>query len=326
VIDLFHDLQFIHPHAVRTFVTQRLSDRFPGRSVAVTSDDSFDVENWAHHTKRATLEHPSPSTVVRLVHDEGWNLVAGHTRFSWQGPRRAVDSGMRIAFVEDDEQLRTSVARGLREAGSTVALASHGGEALALIREGGHDVVVLDLKLPVLSGLDVCRTVRDEGNRVPILMLTALDAVEDRIAGLDAGADDYLTKPFDFGELLARLRALTRRHGEAATRLAVGSLVIDTARHRATLGETELTLTAREFDFLSHLARHAGHVVSRADLMAVVWEDARALYSNIIDVYAGRLRRKLESVPGGPVLTTVRGAGFILEPADAPAAPAPPAR
>ena len=233
---------------------------------------------------------------------------------------------MRIAFVEDDEQLRTSVARGLREAGSTVALASHGGEALALIREGGHDVVVLDLKLPVLSGLDVCRTVRDEGNRVPILMLTALDAVEDRIAGLDAGADDYLTKPFDFGELLARLCALTRRHGEAATRLAVGSLVIDTARHRATLGETELTLTAREFDFLSHLARHAGHVVSRADLMAVVWEDARALYSNIIDVYAGRLRRKLESVPGGPVLTTVRGAGFILEPADAPAAPAPPAR
>jgi DNA-binding response OmpR family regulator len=122
---------------------------------------------------------------------------------------------MRIAFVEDDEQLRTSVARGLREAGSTVALASHGGEALALIREGGHDVVVLDLKLPVLSGLEVCRTVRDEGNRVPILMLTALDAVEDRITGLDAGADDYLTKPFDFGELLARLRALTRRRGRA---------------------------------------------------------------------------------------------------------------
>ncbi len=220
---------------------------------------------------------------------------------------------MRIAFAEDDEQLRGSVARGLREAGNTVTLAVHGGEALAMIREGGHDVVVLDLVLPVLSGLEVCRTVRAEGNRVPILMLTALDTVSDRIAGLDAGADDYLTKPFAFDEMLARLRALTRRHGEAVTRLEVGSLVIDTARHRAQLGATELPLTAREFDFLVHLARHAGHVVSRPDLMAVVWEDARASYSNIIDVYASRLRRKLESVPGGPSLTTVRGAGFVLE-------------
>lgn len=220
---------------------------------------------------------------------------------------------MRIAFAEDDEQLRGSVARGLREAGNTVALAGHGGEALALIRDGGHDVVVLDLLLPVLSGLEVCRTVRAEGNRVPILMLTALDTVEDRIAGLDAGADDYLTKPFAFGEMLARLRALTRRHGDAVTRIAVGSLVIDTARHRAQLGETELPLTAREFDFLAHLARHAGHVVSRPDLMAIVWQDARAPYSNIIDVYASRLRRKLESVAGGPTLTTVRGAGFVLE-------------
>jgi two-component system OmpR family response regulator len=224
---------------------------------------------------------------------------------------------MRIAFAEDDEQLRTSVARGLREAGSTVALAERGDEALALVREGGFDVVVLDLLLPGMSGIEVCRTLRAEGNGVPILMLTALDAVEDRIAGLDAGADDYLTKPFAFGEMLARLRALTRRHSDvAATRLAVGALVIDTARHRVQLGAATITLTAREFDFLVHLARNAGRVVSRADLMALVWQDARGPYSNIIDVYASRLRRKLESVPGGPVLMTVRGAGFLLDTAD----------
>jgi len=224
---------------------------------------------------------------------------------------------MRIAFVEDDEQLRTSVARGLREAGSTVALAERGDEALALVREGGFDVVVLDLLLPGMSGIEVCRALRAEGNAVPILMLTALDAVEDRIAGLDAGADDYLTKPFAFGEMLARLRALTRRHSDvAATRLAVGALVIDTARHRVQLGGTTLALTAREFDFLLHLARHAGRVVSRADLMAVVWQDERGSYSNIIDVYAGRVRRKLETVAGGPTLLTVRGTGFLLDSAE----------
>ncbi|MBX7117953.1 MAG: response regulator transcription factor [Gemmatimonadaceae bacterium] len=227
---------------------------------------------------------------------------------------------MRIAFVEDDKQLRTSVARGLREAGWTVDLAAKGPEALDLVRSGPYDLILLDLLLPGMSGLEVCRTLRAEGCRVPILMLTALDAVEDRIAGLDAGADDYLTKPFAFGELMARVRALTRRHGETPARVVLGALVIDPARHRATCGDSELTLTAREYDFLLHLARQAGRVVSRADLMAVVWEDARAPYSNIIDVYASRLRKKLEAAPGGPVLTTVRGTGFVLEPPAAAAA------
>src|SRR5262245_45226748 len=144
---------------------------------------------------------------------------------------------MRLAFVEDDRQLRASVAKGLREAGYTVDLAARGNDALQLVRETAPEVIVLDLRLPGMSGLDVCRTIRSEGNRVPILMLTALDEVDDRIAGLDAGADDYLTKPFAFGELLARLRALTRRTGDDALRVSVGSLTMDLGRHRATLGD-----------------------------------------------------------------------------------------
>ena len=218
---------------------------------------------------------------------------------------------MRIAFVEDDVQLRTAVARGLREAGYVVDVAATGPEALRLVGAGEHDVLLLDLLLPGMGGLDVCRTLRAAGHRIPILMLTALDAVEDRIAGLEAGGDDYLTKPFAFGELVARLRALARRHGEVApSRLAVGALAIDLDRREVRLGERAVALTAREYDCLVHLARHAGRVVSRADLMAAVWHDAQGSYSNILDVYVGRLRRKLE---GGPTLTTVRGAGFLLE-------------
>lgn len=218
---------------------------------------------------------------------------------------------MRIAFAEDDRQLRASVARGLREAGYEVDLASNGPDAVALLRAGTHDALILDLLLPGLGGLDVCRRLRAEGIRVPILMLTALDAIEDRIAGLDAGADDYLTKPFAFGELLARLRALTRRHGETDQQpVALGDLALDPARRRALARGEEIALTGREFECLLYLVRHAGRVVSRAELLAEVWGDERASYSNIIDVYASRLRKKLEGVT---TLTTVRGAGFVLE-------------
>jgi two-component system copper resistance phosphate regulon response regulator CusR len=155
-------------------------------------------------------------------------------------------------------------------------------------------------------------------------MLTALDAVEDRIAGLDSGADDYLTKPFDFGELLARLRALTRRRGEVmAPRIVVGDLVIDTLRHSVNRNGRDIALTAKEFSFLLHLARSAGRVVSRAELMAHVWDDARNTYSNIIDVYASRLRRKIDDGEKVALFTTMRGSGFVLE---APATPAPSAQ
>jgi two-component system copper resistance phosphate regulon response regulator CusR len=230
---------------------------------------------------------------------------------------------MRILLVEDDRQLRTSIARGLREASYAVDQAATGPQALTLATANEYDAVILDLLLPGKSGLAVCRTIRGRGSAVPILMLTALDAVEQRIAGLDAGADDYLTKPFDFGELLARLRALTRRRGEVlAAEIVVGDLVIDTSRHVVRRGEREITLTAKEFAFLLHLARNAGRVVSRAELMAHVWEDTENEYSNIIDVYASRLRRKIDEGEDVALFVTLRGTGFVLEVPRAVRAPA----
>lgn len=224
---------------------------------------------------------------------------------------------MRIAFAEDDRQLRTAVARGLREAGYVVDLASSGPQIIALLAEHTYDAVILDVMIPAPDGIAVCRMVRAGGNRVPILMLTALDAVDQRIAGLDSGADDYLAKPFDFGELLARLRAIVRRHAEpAAATLTVGSLVIDTRRHRVTRGTRDVPLTAKEYAFLLYLATNAGRVVGRAELLTHVWNDARNTYSNIIDVYASRLRRKIDDGEADQLLATVRGAGFLLSAPD----------
>jgi DNA-binding response OmpR family regulator len=226
---------------------------------------------------------------------------------------------MRILLAEDDRQLRTSIARGLREASYSVDQAATGPQALSLAFAHEYDTIILDVLLPGKSGIVVCRAIREKGQRAPILMLTALDGVDQRIAGLDAGADDYLTKPFDFGELLARLRALTRRRGDvASSQIVVGDLVIDTARHSVRRGERDIGLTAKEFSFLLHLARNAGRVVTRAELMARVWDDANS-YSNIIDVYASRLRRKIDEGEGLALFTTLRGTGFMLDapPADA---------
>jgi len=234
---------------------------------------------------------------------------------------------MRLLFAEDDRPLRASITRGLQEASYTVEQAATGTVALGLSEQGPWDAIILDVLLPGLNGVDVCRAIRARGDRVPILMLTALDAVEHRIAGLDAGADDYLTKPFDFGELLARLRALTRRSADSVTPIVVvGDLVIDTERHTVRRGEREMTLTATEFAFLLLLARHAGKVVSRAELMAQVWDDTKNTYSNIIDVYASRVRRKLDDGELTPMFTTLRGTGFILQAAAAPVTAAPPAK
>ena len=220
----------------------------------------------------------------------------------------------RLLFAEDDKQLRASMLRGLREASYTVDQAGTGTQAMALAAANTYDVVILDVLLPGADGLAVCRAIRDAGNGVPILMLTALDGVDQRIAGLDAGADDYLTKPFDFGELLARLRALTRRRAEAMpASITVGDLTVDSARRAARRGGREIELTAKEFAFLVYLARHAGRVVSRAELMEHVWDDPRSTYSDIIDVYASRLRRKIDEGEKVALFTTVRGAGFMLE-------------
>jgi two-component system copper resistance phosphate regulon response regulator CusR len=224
---------------------------------------------------------------------------------------------MRLLFAEDDRQLRESVTRGLREASYAVDQADTGSQALALADHHDYDAIILDILLPEMSGVDVCREIRKHGSEVPILMLTALDSVEQRIAGLDAGADDYLTKPFDFGELVARIRAISRRRGTVSSpEIVVGDLVIDTNRRLVRRNKREISLTAKEFALLLHLAKNAGRVVPRAELMAHVWEDNRATYSNIIDVYAGRLRRKIDEGEKTAMVQTMRGTGLML---DAPA-------
>ena len=231
---------------------------------------------------------------------------------------------MRVLIIEDDRQLRQSVARGLREDSYVVDQAGDGAQAMELAEAHEYDAIILDILLPEIDGIEVCRRLRQARVVAPILMLTALDAVEHRIAGLDAGADDYLTKPFDFGELQARLRALTRRRGEVlADDLVVGDLVVDTRRRTAHRGAREIPLTAKEFAFLHHLARNAGRVVSRAELMTHVWDDSKGSYSNIIDVYASRLRRKIDEGERDPMFVTQRGAGYML---DAPRAAAAPSR
>ncbi len=220
---------------------------------------------------------------------------------------------MHILVAEDDRQLRASIARGLREAGYTVDEANDGAEAIAMAEAREYDAIVLDILMPGTDGLEACRSIRRHSSRVPIVMLTALDSVDQRITGLDAGADDYLVKPFDFGELLARLRAQTRRVGGATgPELIVGDLVIDGTRQSARRGKKEIPLSNREFAFLSYLARHAGRIVSRNELMSHVWDDTRDSYSNIIDVYASRLRRKIDEGRPVPLFSTHRGAGYML--------------
>ena len=217
---------------------------------------------------------------------------------------------MRLLLVEDDAKLANAVCRGLRGAGYAVDHAADGEAALADAHVWDYDAVVLDLMLPRRDGFDVCRTLRERGDGVPILMLTARGMVGDRIRGLDAGADDYLAKPFDFGELLARVRALIRRGpSERPATLRVGGLVIDPARHAVTRGGTPVELTAREFALLEYLARHPGESVTRTRLLEHVWDANFAGSTNIVDVYVGYLRRKL----GRPLIRTVRGAGFVLD-------------
>jgi two-component system copper resistance phosphate regulon response regulator CusR len=221
---------------------------------------------------------------------------------------------MRILLAEDDRQLRLSISRGLREASYAVDQAGTGIQALSLASANQYDALILDVLLPGKSGVDVCSELRRGGNAVPILILTALDGVDSRIEGLDAGADDYLTKPFDFGELLARLRALTRRRGPVASAtVEVGDLVIDTLRRSVRRNQREIALTGKEFAFLLHLARNAGRVIDRAELMEHVWDDAQNTYSNIIDVYASRLRRKIDDGEKVALFKTIRGTGFMLD-------------
>ncbi|MDQ6915362.1 MAG: response regulator transcription factor [Actinomycetota bacterium] len=222
---------------------------------------------------------------------------------------------MRLLIAEDDAKLASALARGLRGEGYAVDVAGNGEDALLQARVYDYDVVILDVMLPGPSGVAVCRTLRDEGRWAPVLMLTARDGVDDRILGLDAGADDYLVKPFDFGELVARLRALLRRTvAERPSVLTAGDLELDPAAHAVARAGRPVELTAREFAVLEFLLRRAGQVVSRTDLLDHVWDQNYEGSTNVVDVYVGYLRRKLEEPFGRPLIRTVRGAGYVLDP------------
>ena len=221
---------------------------------------------------------------------------------------------MRILLVEDEPSAARFIAKGLREAKHAVDIATDGIGASRQCQENDYDAVILDVMLPGKDGLAVCRDLRAAGSDVPVLMLTARDAVEARVQGLDAGADDYLTKPFDFRELLARVRALTRRDRRplAPERIEVGPLAIDVAGQRVWIDGRELELTSREYALLEYLARRAGEVVGRADIAEHVWDENYDPFSNVVDVYVQRLRRKLDSGDGPSLIRTRRGQGYQL--------------
>ncbi|MEO3853896.1 response regulator transcription factor [Acrocarpospora sp. B8E8] len=222
--------------------------------------------------------------------------------------------GARVLVVEDDSWVRESVARGLESEGYTVRACGGGGEALTEVPGWRPDVIVLDVLMPFVDGLTVCRRLRTGGDRTPILMLTARDAVADRVAGLDAGADDYLVKPFDLGELLARTRALLRRaYPPDPAILRCADLVVDTAGYHVRRGERVIQLTRTEFALLEVMLRNAGQTIPSEVLMDRVWGYDFGPASNSLAVYVRYLRRKLEAADEPRLLHTVRGIGYRLE-------------
>jgi DNA-binding response OmpR family regulator len=219
-----------------------------------------------------------------------------------------------ILIIEDDERVAQSIERPLLLAGHRVEVASDGVQGLARAASSSHDLIVLDVLLPGLDGLDVCRDLRQQRVRTPILMLTARDSVGDRVNGLDAGADDYLTKPFASEELLARIRALVRRGGQPADGpLRVADLVLDTARHEVHRAERRIDLTPREFDLLEYLMRHAGQVITRDQILEHVWREPGDANSKSVDLYIHYLRNKIDRDTAWPLMRTVRGIGYMVD-------------
>ncbi|MBC7302830.1 MAG: response regulator transcription factor [Nocardia sp.] len=222
-----------------------------------------------------------------------------------------------VLVVDDDEDVLASVERGLRLSGFRVLVARDGGAALRAVAEQAPDAVVLDMNMPVLDGAGVVTALRAMGNDVPICVLSARASVDDRIAGLESGADDYLVKPFELAELVARIKALLRRRTDtidpvAPGALTVGPLTVDVAGYRALLHGREIELTKREFELLSTLARNAGVVLTRERLLELVWGYDFIADTNVVDVFVGYLRRKLEIDDTPRILHTIRGVGFVL--------------
>jgi two-component system OmpR family response regulator len=221
----------------------------------------------------------------------------------------AEDLRMRVLIVEDDLRMASLLRRGLTGEGLAADVAANGEDALWLAQAHPYDAIVLDVMLPGLDGFETCRRLRGDGVWVPVLMLTARDAVDDRVVGLDSGADDYLVKPFAFAELLARLRALARRaEGERPAVLVVGDLRLDPATREVWRGDAPIVLSSKEFALLEIFMRRPGQVISRLDLIEHAWDFAYENRSNVVDVYIRRLRRKI----GADAVETVRGAGYRL--------------
>ena len=220
---------------------------------------------------------------------------------------------MRLLLVEDYAPLQKSIAKGLREAGFAVDVAGDGKEGLWYALGNEYDAIILDLMLPLMDGLTVLKKLRAKGRRTHVLILTAKTDVPERVAGLDLGADDYLTKPFAFDELLARVRALVRRqYDQKAPIVCIDDLRVDTAAQRVWRGERQISLTAREYALLAYLVRRQGQIVSRTDMWEHVYDFNSAATSNVVDVYIGYLRKKLDDGDRPALIHTVRGRGYTL--------------
>jgi two-component system OmpR family response regulator len=221
---------------------------------------------------------------------------------------------MRVLVIEDDRETAHFLQKALRESGHGADVAHDGEEGLALAREGGFEVLIVDRMLPRLDGLSIVRALRSQGVRTPVLILSALGEVDDRVKGLRAGGDDYLTKPYALSELLARVEALARRAApqEEQTRYVVGDLVLDRLAHRVTRGGEPIALQPREYRLLEYLMRNAGQVVTRTMLLEHVWDYHFDPQTNVIDVHISRLRAKIDKNFDRPLLHTVRGAGYVI--------------
>lgn len=222
---------------------------------------------------------------------------------------------MHILVIEDERRLASLVRRALQEEGHKVEVSNDGAEGLDMAEATGYDLLVLDLMLPHLDGVEICRRLRSTGSDVRILMLTARDAVEDRVAGLEAGADDYLVKPFSFTELIARVRALARRQiqPQAEIELTSGDLVLDLQRREARREGRTIELTAKEFQLLEYLMRNAGYVMTRTQILDQVWGYNFDSFSNVVDIYVHYLRNKIDRDFSEPLIRTVRGVGYSLK-------------
>ncbi len=220
---------------------------------------------------------------------------------------------MRVLIIEDDPGVAAFLKKGMQEASYVVEWCDNGAEGLRVAGAGGHDVIVLDLMLPGEDGFAVLRQIRKQGLRTPIIILTARDAIEDRVKGLDLGADDYVLKPFSFSELMARVRALLRRGQELSTNpIIVADLQVDIVGHTVRRAGRRIDLSPTEYALLEYLVRHAGHVLSRTMILEHVWDMNQDPMTNVVDVHINRLRKKVDLGFDAPLIHTIRGVGYVL--------------